>query len=393
MVCAPLAAQIDMPDPSQIAGVPLPAPELPSGTVSVRVVRERMGNNLSGQTVTLSVGGARRTAVTDAQGRAEFASLPVAAAVVAETTVDGEALRSREFTVPERGGVRVALIAGIAAANAREAASAAEAAKMPARPGVVAFGGESRIIMEFQDDTLQVFYILEIVNNARTPIDTGGPLIFSLPSGTGRGNLLDGSSRQAAIIGSTVTINGPFAPGITPVQLGFSVPDSGAVWTWRQQWPAAFEQPVVAVQKIGNLTLSSPHLPRLETLNAAGGRVFMLANGPRVNAGGELAVTVSGIPAHSMTSAYVALAMAGAIVAAGLWFGIGRPPAAVRPAPAALAGERTKLMNELVAIETRQRKGAARPQDDARRQAVVLELERVLAALDRAPDGGEGASA
>jgi hypothetical protein len=178
---AAAAAQINMPDPSQIAGVPLPAPELPPGTVSVRVVRERMGNNVSGQSVTLSVGGARRTAVTDAQGRAEFASLPVAAAVVAETTVDGEALRSQEFTVPDRGGVRVALIAGVAAARDREAAAAADAAKMPARPGVVVFGGESRVIMEFQDDTLQVFYILEIANSARTPIDIGGPLIFSLP--------------------------------------------------------------------------------------------------------------------------------------------------------------------------------------------------------------------
>jgi hypothetical protein len=255
------------------------------------------------------------------------------------------------------------------------------------------FGGESRIIMEFQDDTLQVFYILELVNNARTPIDTGGPLIFSLPSGTGRGTVLEGSSRQAAIVGSTVSINGPFAPGITPVQLGFSVPDSGPVWTWRQQWPAAFEQPVVAVQKIGEMTVASAQLPRLETLNAEGGRVFILANGPRVNAGGEMALTVSGIPAHSTTSTYTAMAAAGVIVAIGLWFGIRRPPAAAAPAAAALTASRSKLMNELVAIETRRRQGTARPQDEARRQAVVAELERVLAALDRAPGGGEGAAA
>jgi hypothetical protein len=265
---------------------------------------------------------------------------------------------------------------------------------MPARPGVVVFGGESRVIMEFQDDTLQVFYILEIANSARTPIDTGGPLIFSLPSGTGRGTLLEGSSRQAAIVGSTVTINGPFAPGITPIQLGFSVPDSGAVWTWRQQWPAAFAQPVVAVQKIGAMTVSSAQLPRIETINAEGGRVFILANGPRVDAGGELAVTITGIPAYSMTPAYVAMAIAGLIAAAGLWFGIRRPPAATEAqAAATLAADRTKLMNELVAIETRRRKGAARPQDEARRQAVVAQLERVLAALDRAPGGGEGAAA
>ena len=32
-------AQVEMPDPSAIAGTPLPAPELPAGTVTVRVVR------------------------------------------------------------------------------------------------------------------------------------------------------------------------------------------------------------------------------------------------------------------------------------------------------------------------------------------------------------------
>ena len=45
-----------MPDPSAIAGTPLPAPELPDRAVTVRVVRERMGNNVPGQTVTLKVG-------------------------------------------------------------------------------------------------------------------------------------------------------------------------------------------------------------------------------------------------------------------------------------------------------------------------------------------------
>ena len=42
LVLAPASAQVDMPDPSAMAGLPLPAPELPARTVSVRVVRERM---------------------------------------------------------------------------------------------------------------------------------------------------------------------------------------------------------------------------------------------------------------------------------------------------------------------------------------------------------------
>jgi hypothetical protein len=64
-----------MPDPSAIAGTPLPAPELPDRTVTVRVVRERMGNNIAGQDVTLTVGQNKRTLKTDAQGRVQFDGL------------------------------------------------------------------------------------------------------------------------------------------------------------------------------------------------------------------------------------------------------------------------------------------------------------------------------
>src|SRR5436190_23154632 len=139
------SAQVEMPDPSAIAGTPLPAPELPDATVTVRVVRERMGNNVAGQAVTLTIGKDKRTVKTDAQGRAQFDGLTAGLTVQATTTVDGETLTSQEFAVPGKGGVRVALIAGIAAAKAAEKSAAEAAAKEPARPGVVEIGPESRI--------------------------------------------------------------------------------------------------------------------------------------------------------------------------------------------------------------------------------------------------------
>ncbi len=64
-----------MPDPSQIHGKALPAPELPNGTVTVRVVRESIGNNIAGQEVRIVIGGMPRTATTDEQGRADFSDL------------------------------------------------------------------------------------------------------------------------------------------------------------------------------------------------------------------------------------------------------------------------------------------------------------------------------
>ena len=41
----------DMPDPSLIHGRAIPASELGDGTVTVRVVREAIGNNVAGQQV------------------------------------------------------------------------------------------------------------------------------------------------------------------------------------------------------------------------------------------------------------------------------------------------------------------------------------------------------
>ena len=55
--CPPAFRQ-DMPDPSLIHGRAIPAPELANGTVTVRVVREAIGNNAPGQQVSVTVGGA-----------------------------------------------------------------------------------------------------------------------------------------------------------------------------------------------------------------------------------------------------------------------------------------------------------------------------------------------
>ncbi len=81
-----------MPDAAQMSGMPLPAGELPNGTVTVRLVRERMGNNVPGQEVALITPDGRVTAVTDAQGRAEFTSVPPGTPVTAEATLDGETI-------------------------------------------------------------------------------------------------------------------------------------------------------------------------------------------------------------------------------------------------------------------------------------------------------------
>ena len=61
-----------MPDPSLINGKAIPAPEIGNSIVSVRVVRENVGNNVPGQPVKITQGSVTRSGTTDAAGRAEF---------------------------------------------------------------------------------------------------------------------------------------------------------------------------------------------------------------------------------------------------------------------------------------------------------------------------------
>lgn len=381
LCAAPAKAQVDMPDPSAIAGTPLPGPELADGTVTVRVVRERMGNNVAGQDVTLTIGQDKRTAKTDAQGRAEFTGLAAGTAVQATATVDGETLTSQQFPVPAKGGVRVALIAGIATAKAAENAAAAAAAKEPARPGVVEIGPESRVIIEYQDDNLTIFYLLEVINNARTPIDIGGPLLIKLPTGAAGASMMQGSSQQASAQGDVVTITGPFPPGKTVAQVGFSLPQAGASISIRQTWPAALAQVFVGVEKIGAMQIASPQLTDVREMNSDG-QPFIMATGGRLNAGETLVLNLSGLPSHSQTPRNVALVTTLVIFAIGAWFALS-PGKAHAAQDAKLQATREKLMSDIVALERKRRQKPLSATDLARLERLTGDLERVIAELDR----------
>jgi hypothetical protein len=372
-----------MPDPSQMAGRPLPAPELPAGTVSVRLVRERMGNNIVNHPVTLKAADRSLAGTTDQQGRALFGDVPPGTPVTVEAVVDGETLRSQEFAVPGTGGTRVALIAGLEAAAARERTEAEAAAKQPARPGVVVFGGETRIILEFQDDNLQVFYLLDIVNSARTPIDVGQPLVIELPADAAGAGTMDGSSKLAAVQGDRIRITGPFPPGTTSVQVGYRLPYSGDRVSLEQRWPAAIEQLFVAAEKLAGLQISSPHFAKQQEAQA-GGTPFLMATGGRINAGETLVLNLSGLPRRSTLLRDAGIGIGLLVLAVGLWAGIsgGR---AHGGQPTQLAQRKEKLFADLVALEEQHRRGRIdEGRYSGRRQSLVAQLERIMGELDGA---------
>lgn len=371
----------DMPDPSLIHGRAIPSSELADGTVTVRVVREAIGNNVAGQTVRLRVGASTRTATTDELGRAEFPGLPAGTEGVAEATVGGEALTSQPFTIPRSGGLRVILVAGLAAAADRRRKEAAEAAAAPAARGVVVFGGDSRVLMQFTDDRLQVYYVLDVVNSARTRVNVGAPLRIDLPAGASGATALEGSSPLATVAEDRITITGPFPPGTTSVQAAFRLPYSSPQVTLEQVWPAALSRVAVAVEKVGTLTVSSPQVAESRDIRTDNGDVFVLGTGPALEAGRPLTITLSNLPLPSRTPRNVALGLALGFVGLGVWLG---SRGARRDVPAALARRRDELLAQLTTLELRRRTGTSDVErQDRRRQRIIGELEHVYEELER----------
>jgi hypothetical protein len=374
-------AQINMPDPSIINGKAIPAGELQTGTVTVRVVREALGNNVVGQQVILTVNGETKKAVTDEQGRAEFKGLPAGTNAEAAANVKGEALKSDAFAVPSSGGLRVILVAGLGDVEARKKKEEAEAAAAPPVKGQVVLGGNSRIIFEFPDDLMRVYYMLEIVNNARARVDIGGPLVVDLPEGAAGASPLEGSSPQATVAGSRITVTGPFASGVTNVMVGFQMPFTTSSITLEQKWPVPIEQVTVGSQKIGSLAVTSSQFSSVGDVKSDNGVPFILASGPGIAAGGTLRMQVSGLPVNSSVPRYVALALAAAVGMLGVWLALHGPTEA-RDAQRKLVVRRDALLAELAQIEERSRTGREVPKDLARKPRVLAELEQLYGQLD-----------
>lgn len=108
-------AQMAMPDPAQMSGIPRPDPSVPAATVTVRLIRGELANRLVGvdaQLVDLQKKDAPpRTAKTDAEGRATFPTLPPgnyeARAVIDSETVSSQPIAVQPAPAP---GVRVMLV-------------------------------------------------------------------------------------------------------------------------------------------------------------------------------------------------------------------------------------------------------------------------------------------
>jgi hypothetical protein len=203
----------------------------------------------------------------------------------------------------------------------------------------------------------------------------------NLPQGAAGASPLEGSSQQATVAGSRITITGPFASGVTPVQVGFQLPFSTSSTTIEQTWPVPIEQVTVASTKVGAVSFSSPQFSSVGDVKGDDGTPFILASGPGIKAGGTLRLQVSGLPVHSAVPRYVTLGLAAAIAVFGLWLALPGTKTAGQSRQRLIA-RRDALLGELAQMEERARTGRESGRDAARRPRLVAELEQIYGELD-----------
>jgi hypothetical protein len=233
-------------------------------------------------------------------------------------------------------------------------------AESAAQSGTVVLGERSRFVFEMGDEALNSFALFEIVNAAQTPIKTAQPVVFDLPPTAVGAGLLEGSTPQATVSGKRVIVNGPFAPGTTVVQFGYSVPISAGSMTIEQVVPVALRQVSVMAQKVGDLQLESPQIAEHRDMPLQG-ETFIVGKGPALAAGQTIAFTFTGLPHQPVWPRDLALALAVAILGAGVWVSRRRSPLsqAEDERRKRLDAKRDRLFAEL----TRDRRAAPRTDD------------------------------
>ena len=380
------AAAAAQPDPSQMSGIPLPDAELPDGTVSVRVIRGQLSNNVSGQVVELRHGDIVEQATTDAAGRATFVTLNPGQQVQAATELDGARIESQPFAAPGRGGVRLMLVG-----------TDPDRPVEPAPPGLVTLGGESFIQVEIIEESVEVYYIFEVDNPAQVAVEPHEPVVIDLPAGAQGVTVLAGSSPRTVADGPSVELRGPFEPGPTPLRVAYILPYSGDSLVIEQALPIDWESALLSVEKLGAVDYVSQQIARrVEAPSESGDdRDYLLGSGPRLAAGTPFVLELAGLPHHSRLPGFAACAVALVMFALGAWGAATAPAAAVDDkGRQRLLARREALFADLVKIE-RQRGagkiGATRHQ--TRRGELLRALERVYQQLAEDPARPPGATA
>ena len=110
------------------------------------------------------------------------------------------------------------------------------------------------------------------------------PIVFEMPADATTVSVLEGSTPTAKADGNRVTVNGPFAPGVTSVQIAYRYPYSGGRVRVTQALPLPLGQTTVILRKLDGV--------QFQLANGQGqrdvpleGRMYVVLNGGAIPVG------------------------------------------------------------------------------------------------------------
>jgi hypothetical protein len=461
------AAQPMMVDPSRMSGIPRPDPQVPAGTVTVRLIRGELSNRVTNHDVELATqDGQIKTAKTDEEGRATFSGLTGGPFQARAKDDDGTALVSQSIELPPNAGVRVMLVfpkpggdlgtarpdktvaAGTVIVKAQDgdgkpltglevvlammrageeggrqykgrtddkgeakfdgldakpnSGYLAEVLRdgtryaskpfkmvenMGSRVGIevrpiskdvkqLQIGSGSHFILEIVDDAVQVVEVWRLQNTGTTAVELQGGLHLPLPDKAVSVTPGPQSPPSFTAAGHEAVFKGPIPPGDTELQVMYVLAYQGDRLEIKQSTPVPFTELNVVTEKVDGMSLESPSTLNSEPRELQG-RTLMLYRGAGTTAGGEISLTMLGLPHSNPIWRYLAAAAAVLIL-----LGFGAYAAGGSPVGAGarekLEQRRDHLMEELAALEKKHKESG---ESDSKRQKKRDELTDKLAKL------------
>lgn len=245
-------------NPAQMSGIPRPDPEVPSQTITVRLIQGDFQNKLVGVSVelhSLENRNLSQTGITDETGRTTFSKLSPGA-YQAEARFAKEHLVSQPIEVnpAPASGIRVMLVF-----------SKASALPSPFVRNIehLYIGGDSNLRIEFQtDNIIQIDEQLFLENPLSSSIDPG-PNGLEIPLAQGAElpqafvadpNIVLSLEQKTQDRPPAIFWKGPISPGRHLIEVAFLLQATAHTFHFHQVLPIAWQAPILVMEQNSHLT-------------------------------------------------------------------------------------------------------------------------------------------
>jgi len=336
---------------------------LPSGTVLVRAVGPD-GGILPGLIVKLGQVRAGESQVVEHKGKtndigeARFDGLDAkpTSSYLAEVEKGGTKYAGKPFRMPENAGMLCVI----------------QVNPVTKDLGVLTIAQGSHFIFQITDDAVQVMEVWRLSNSSSTAVEVPGGIHFPLPDNALSAAPGQQSPPNLSVTGHDAVWKGALPPGDTELQVQFVIAVKGEELELVQRTPIAFAETAIVTEKIDGFEIDGNNLERVE--RELQGRMVVLYRGPGSSAGGEIRLTLKGLP-HGDTRWRMIAAVLTILVLLGFGAYAVQGDGGISEKRRALEQKREHLLDELVALEKKT--------EDEKRNKKRDDLKEKLAQLYR----------